>query len=136
MDEQRNSQSRIEIRGVETIEEFFRPEFVQNTQSLGDINDDSDDDFMIKDVSIAQDNAENVKVAAPSRGTKRTKKRKKARFPSFSDNSSSGSSSQQIDIAQDENKANFRNMGFPNMNYLDPEANGPPLQQQTYYRNF
>ena len=39
-----NSQSRIEIRGVETIEEFFRPEFAQNTQSLDDINDDSDDD--------------------------------------------------------------------------------------------
>ena len=27
-------------------------------------------------------------------------------------------------------------MGFPNMNYLDPEANGPPLQTQTYYKNF
>lgn len=34
----------IEIRGVETIEEFFRPEFAQNTQSLDDINDDSEDD--------------------------------------------------------------------------------------------
>ena len=39
-----NSQSRIEIRGVETIEEFFRPEFAQNTQSLDDINDDSGED--------------------------------------------------------------------------------------------
>ena len=27
-------------------------------------------------------------------------------------------------------------MGFPNMNYLDPDANGPPLQTQTYYKNF
>ena len=27
---------------METIEEFFRPEFAQNTQSLDDINDDSD----------------------------------------------------------------------------------------------
>lgn len=26
-----NSQNPIEIRGVETIEEFFRPEFAQNT---------------------------------------------------------------------------------------------------------
>ena len=24
-------------------------------------------------------------------------------------------------------KADFRGMGFPNMNYLDPDANGPPL---------
>ena len=27
-------------------------------------------------------------------------------------------------------------MGFPNMNYLDPNANGPPLQTQTYYKNY
>ena len=27
-------------------------------------------------------------------------------------------------------------MGFPNMNYLDPDANGPPLQTQTYYKNY
>lgn len=27
-------------------------------------------------------------------------------------------------------------MGFPNMNYLDPDAQGPPLQNQTYYRNY
>ena len=27
-------------------------------------------------------------------------------------------------------------MGFPNMNYLDPDAHGPPLQTQTYYRNY
>ena len=46
-------------------------------------------------------------------------------FPNFSDNSSSSGS--QIDIAQDQNKAQFRNMGFPNMNYLDPDAQGPPL---------
>ena len=32
----------MEFRGVETIEEFFRPEFAHNTQSLGNINDDSD----------------------------------------------------------------------------------------------
>ena len=55
-------------------------------------------------------------------------------FPNFSDNSSSSGS--QIDIAQDQNKAQFRNMGFPNMNYLDPDAQGPPLQTQTYYRNY
>ena len=35
-----------------------------------------------------------------------------------------------------ETRANFRGMGFPNMNYLDPDANGPPLQQQSYYRNY
>ena len=38
-----NSQSRIEIRGVETIEEFFRPEFTQNTQSLDDIGDSDEE---------------------------------------------------------------------------------------------
>jgi len=37
-------QPQIEIRGVETIEEFFRPEFAQNTQSLNDINDDSEEE--------------------------------------------------------------------------------------------
>lgn len=29
----------IEIRGVETIEEFFRPEFAQNSHSLDEMND-------------------------------------------------------------------------------------------------
>ena len=38
-----NSKSRIEIRGVETIEEFFRPEFTQNTQSLDDIGDSDEE---------------------------------------------------------------------------------------------
>ena len=33
----------IEIRGVETIEEFFRPEFAQNSQSLYEINDSDAD---------------------------------------------------------------------------------------------
>ena len=27
-------------------------------------------------------------------------------------------------------------MGFPNMNYLDPDAKGPAVQNQTYYKNF
>lgn len=27
-------------------------------------------------------------------------------------------------------------MGFPNMNYLDPDTNGPPVQSQTFYKNF
>mmetsp|Transcript_12071 Transcript_12071/g.16379 ORF Transcript_12071/g.16379 Transcript_12071/m.16379 type:complete len:229 (-) Transcript_12071:1932-2618(-) len=27
-------------------------------------------------------------------------------------------------------------MGFPNMNYLDPDAQGPPLLTQTYYKNY
>ena len=27
-------------------------------------------------------------------------------------------------------------MGFPNMNYLDPDAKGQPIQTQTYYRNY
>ena len=52
-----NSQDPIEIRGVETIEEFFRPEFAQNTQSLDDINDDSDnrsDDDNITDGGISK----------------------------------------------------------------------------------
>ena len=55
-------------------------------------------------------------------------------FPDFSDNSSSNDS--QIDIGQDQNKAQFRNMGFPNMNYLDPDATGAPVQTQTYYRDY
>ena len=64
-----------------------------------------------------------------------------APFPPFSDNDNSGlpssdSDNSQVDIGKDHNKAQFRNMGFPNMNYLDPEANGPPLQTQTYYKNF
>lgn len=33
----------IEIRGVETIEEFFRPEFAQNSQSLDEMNDSDAD---------------------------------------------------------------------------------------------
>lgn len=33
----------IEIRGVETIEEFFRPEFAQNLQSLDEMNDSDAD---------------------------------------------------------------------------------------------
>ena len=27
-------------------------------------------------------------------------------------------------------------MGFPNMNYLDPDATGAPVQTQTYYRDY
>ena len=51
-----------------------------------------------------------------------------APFPPFSDNDdSSNDSGSQIDIGKDHNKAQFRGMGFPNMNYLDPDANGPPL---------
>lgn len=109
-----NSQSRIEIRGVETIEEFFRPEFTQNTQSLDDIGDSDE---------------ENTK-GTPKRTTKSKKMLEKSKmggpFPQFSDNSSSSNDSP-IDISNDNNKAGFRNMGFPNMNYLDPDANGPPL---------
>ena len=124
----RSSQSKIEIRGVETIEEFFRPEFAQNTQSLDDINDDSDN-------SDLEDNQRTSKLKRSIGGPKA------APFPQFSDdddNSPSNSSGQgsQIDIGKDANKAQFRNMGFPNMNYLDPDAKGPPLQNQTYYRQY
>lgn len=27
-------------------------------------------------------------------------------------------------------------MGFPNLNYLDPETKGPPVQTQTFYKDF
>ena len=56
-----------------------------------------------------------------------------APFPQFSDDDDDdskeddNSSDKSIDIGKDHNKANFRNMGFPNMNYLDPEAKGAPL---------
>ena len=53
----------------------------------------------------------------------------------FSDNSSSGQSENENNLKVGD-AAEFRGMGFPNMNYLDPDANGPPLQLQTYYRNF
>jgi len=42
-------------------------------------------------------------------------------FPTFSDGSPSSDGSQ-IEISKDGNKAQFRNMGFPNMNYLDPDV--------------
>ena len=29
-----------------------------------------------------------------------------------------------------------RNMGFPNMKYLDPDAQGPPIQEKTLYKEF
>ena len=29
-----------------------------------------------------------------------------------------------------------RNMGFPNMKYLDPDALGPPIQEKTLYKEF
>lgn len=29
-----------------------------------------------------------------------------------------------------------RNMGFPNMKYLDPDAQGPPVQEKTLYKEF
>ena len=32
-------------------------------------------------------------------------------------------------------ESGFRNMGFPNMNYLDPDAKGQPVQMQSYYRD-
>ena len=89
----RNSQSKIEIRGVETIEEFFRPEFAQNTQSLDDINDDSDD-------SQHKENQQRESKLKRSAGGP-----KMAPFPQFSDddddNSPSNSSGQNsvIDIA-------------------------------------
>ena len=121
-DETRNSHGNIEVRGVETIEEFFRPEFAQNTQSLGDINDDSDE--------------EELPVRASAFSDKRGGQVSKFKMPQFSDDDSGDDSNVPIDIGQDANKAQFRNMGFPNMNYLDPESHGPPVQNQTFYKEF
>ena len=70
---------------------------------------------------------------AGSKLNKKSASSKMAPFPPFSDDNdgsglpSSDSDGSQVDIGKDHNKAQFRNMGFPNMNYLDPEANGPPL---------
>ena len=121
-DEARNSKEDFEIRGVETIEEFFRPEFAQNTQSLDDINDDSDEN--------------EVPVRASAFSNKEGKV-SKFQIPKFSDeDSDDDNNSAPIDIGNDHNKANFRNMGFPNMNYLDPDTHGPPVQNQTFYKDF
>ena len=58
-------------------------------------------------------------------------------MPQFSeDDSDDDGNSVTIDIGNDKNKANFRNMGFPNMNYLDPDAHGPPVQDQTFYKDY
>ena len=124
-EQNRNSQSRIEIRGVETIEEFFRPEFAYNTQSLDDINDDSEE----------EEGRQENDIQRKSRLKRSAGGNKIIPFPSFSEDNSSDDYSQ-LDIAKDGNKAQYRNMGFPNMNYLDPDAQGPPLQNQTYYRNY
>ena len=29
-----------------------------------------------------------------------------------------------------------RNMGFPNMKYLDPDAKGAPIQERTLYKEY
>jgi len=29
-----------------------------------------------------------------------------------------------------------RNMGFPNMKYLDPDAKGAPIQEKTLYKEY
>jgi len=29
-----------------------------------------------------------------------------------------------------------RNMGFPNMKYLDPETHGPPVKEETFYKEY
>ena len=83
-----SSQSRIEIRGVETIEEFFRPEFAQNTQSLDDINDDSEDEDVHRKSKLKRSEA-GAKMGP---------------FPNFSDGSSSSDPSE-VDISKDQNKA-------------------------------
>ena len=36
----------------------------------------------------------------------------------------------------DEGPKMARNMGFPNMKYLDPDAQGPPIQEKTLYKEF
>jgi len=36
----------------------------------------------------------------------------------------------------DEGPKMARNMGFPNMKYLDPDALGPPIQEKTLYKEF
>ena len=53
----------------------------------------------------------------------------KFKIPQFSDDDSDDdNNSAPIDIGNDNNKATMRNMGFPNMNYLDPDTHGPPVQ--------
>ena len=121
-EEWKNAQGDIEVQAVETIEEFFRPEFAQNNQSLDDINDDSDENDV------------------PIRGSVFSNKERQAskfKMPQFSeDDSEDDGNSVTVDIGNDNNKANFRNMGFPNMNYLDPDAHGPPVQDQTFYKDY
>ena len=52
----------------------------------------------------------------------------KFKIPQFSeDESEEENNSAPLDIGNDGIKANFRNMGFPNMNYLDPDTHGPPV---------
>ena len=79
-DDEADNRSRIEVRGVETIEEFFRPEFTQNTQSLNEINDDSEDENKGIGKRISQLQRSSVaKQLGP--------------FPNFSDNDSSSQNS-------------------------------------------
>lgn len=111
-EEKENSKGDIEVRGVETIEEFFRPEFAQNNQSLDDINDSDENEVPIRG-SVFSNKERQVS---------------KFKMPQFSEDDSDDGNSVTIDIGNDGNKANFRNMGFPNMNYLDPDAHGPPVQ--------
>ena len=100
------------IRCLETTEEFFRPQFIQtNSQSNIDVLQDSN--------SEADEN-ENENDSGNKVG-------KKSRIPieKFSD---------------DEDEIHrFRNMGFPNMKYLDQDVNGPSVaqnQQQTFYKEY
>lgn len=107
--------SQLEIRGVETIEEFFRPEFAQNTQSLEDINDDSEIDF----AHLEDDSNQNTNLKIKNNDTKLSN-----RNQFFQDDQ------------LHEQKAQIRGMGFPNMKHLDPDAVGPPVQSITLYKEY
>ena len=116
MGEKEEEGDRVEVRGVETIEEFFRPEFAHNTQSLGNINDDSDDDINEEEMEMTNGEGEDG-------ARKRVK---------LSDMNVSKDEEEELDeedggagvAGGQRSKEKFRNMGFPNMNYLDPDAKG------------
>lgn len=44
---------------------------------------------------------------------------------------------QNFNNQKDKNGPNAaRNMGFPNMKYLDPDSKGDPIQEKTFYKQY
>ncbi len=39
-------------------------------------------------------------------------------------------------IVHDDGPKMGRNMGFPDMRYLDPDAQGPPVIEKTFYKEY